>query len=687
MRTKSDGFRWFLARGVAARVEAEKLTRMAGSIQDITNRRQTEEALRASEQRFALFMKHLPGVAFINDPEGRVLFANETYERVVGRKSKELTGCKNDEIFSSEVATRFAEQDHTVRTQGRTLVFDEVVPDTTGPRDWLTSKFPIYREAQPTLVGGMAVDITDRKRVEASLRESEESLRAIFEQAAVGVAQIETSTGRFIRVNQKYCDIVGISDEKMTATTFMAITHPDDLQVDLDNVERLKAGEIREFSMEKRYLRPDGSVVWVDLTVSPMWKIGKEPKQHIAVVEDIGERKDAEAEREKLEVLLRHAQKMQAVGQLAGGVAHDFNNVLTAILGNVELLLPIMERGVEEGSMDVGKSRLEEIKAAGQRAAALTRQLLTFARKDMVKAEVLDLGLVVRGSQEMLRRLLREDIVLDVNTVAGTHCIRADAGQIEQVMMNLVLNARDAMPDGGTLTLTCADADLDDANASVHMDAGPGPHVMFAVSDTGVGMSKETTEHLFEPFFTTKPTGKGTGLGLATVYGILKQTGACILVESELGRGSTFKVYFPAIEEEPAKPEVAASVDALRGDEVILVCEDDELVRRLACQVLRTAGYTVLEAENGKHALAVVASCGGPIHLLVSDVVMPEMDGRRLAEEMGRSRPGIRVVFVSGYTDEVLDGEVLRGEGKDFLQKPFSPEDLLKRVRGLLDQP
>jgi CheY-like chemotaxis protein len=304
----------------------------------------------------------------------------------------------------------------------------------------------------------------------------------------------------------------------------------------------------------------------------------------------------------------------------------------------------------------------------------------------MASVEVLDPGRVIRDAEKMLRQLLREDIVFDVDVAADTHRIRADAGQLEQVMMNLVVNARDAMPKGGTLTVTCANADLNAAHVAAHVGARPGSHVIVSISDSGVGMSNETMERMFEPFFTTKPIGKGTGLGLTTVYEIVKQAGAHISVDSEVDQGSTFTVYFPAAEEEVAKPETVVSHDEQGGDEVILVCEDEERVRRVACQGLRAGGYTVLEAVNGKHALDVAADYDGKIDLLLSDVVMPEMNGKDLAEAMAGSYPEMRVLFVSGYTDDVLDGGVSRSEGKDFLQKPFSPTVLLKRVRGLLDK-
>jgi PAS domain S-box-containing protein len=564
LRTKHHGYRWFLARGAVARDETGKPVRMAGSIQDIDERKQAEESLIEAKEQLECLLETSPVAIYRCEPGGKypATFVSDNVERQLGYEPREFTD---------------------------------------DPQFWARHIHP-----------------DDAARVMANLSDLLEKDHHVHEY-------------RFLH----------------------------------------KDGSYRWMHDESRLVRDaDGNLLdvigsWIDIT----------------------ERKRIEEERRALEAELRQAQKMEAVGQLAAGVAHDFNNLLTVILGNAKLLLPMLEPGCDARTADAAKTRLERITSASQRGAALTRRLLAFGRKEMTKVEVLDPERVIRDAEEMLRRLLRENVAFEVNVAAGTRCIRADAGHIEQIVVNLVLNAHDAMPEGGTLSVTCANADLDQAHANVHTGAGPGPHVMLVVSDTGVGMSKETTEHIFEPFYTTKPMGKGTGLGLATVYGILRQTGAHISVESELDQGSTFRVYFPAVEDEPARAEAAASAEGSGGDEVILVCEDEEPVRQLACDVLRTAGYTVLEAENGRHALEVAAGHGGPIHLLVSDVIMPELDGRKLSQEMIRAHPGLRVMFVSGYTDDMLDSKVSRSKGMDFLQKPFSPAALLQRVRKLLDQP
>jgi PAS domain S-box-containing protein len=529
-------------------------------------------------------------------------------------------------------------------------------------------------------------EMLERKKAEETLRESEGRLRLIADTIEDAFWITDWSDHRPVFVSPAYEKIWGRTAESLyrNPTDWADAIHPDDRQRAWENFAGMQEGE--RYDEEYRVVRPDGSIRWIRDRGFAVRDEKGQVDRVVGIAQDITERKRADEEREKLAAQLRHAQKMEAVGQLAGGVAHDFNNLLTAILGNADLLLPMMEPGLDESSSAMAKHGLQRIKLAGHRAAAVTRQLLAFSRKEMTRAELLDLDQVIRDAEEMLRRLLREDIVFDVRSAPGTRRIRADAGQIEQVIMNLVLNACDAMPEGGTLTVASVDVDADEGHAAAHAGSKRGPHVMLAVSDTGVGMSPETMDRMFEPFFTTKPTGKGTGLGLATVYGIVGQTGAHIAVDSELGKGSMFRVYFPAVEDEAGKREAVASVEESRGDEVILVCEDDESVREVACQALRAAGYTVLEAENGRRGLDESANHDGKIDLLISDVIMPEMSGKELAEAMLRHHPEIRVLFASGYADDVLDGQISQSEGKDFLQKPFGAPALLQRVREVLDQ-
>lgn len=404
--------------------------------------------------------------------------------------------------------------------------------------------------------------------------------------------------------------------------------------------------------------------------------------QFACLFADVTARKKAEQERNRLEDQVRQAQKMDSIGRLAGGVAHDLNNLLTPILGYGEILQAEF-RGDEEK-----RECVEEILRAGQRARDLVAQLLAFGRKQVLEFRTLDLNEVVRGFEKLLRRTIREDIKLRFFLQDPLPPIRGDAGQLEQVLLNLAVNAQDAMPQGGVLTVETGAADLDEAYAASHQGMTAGRHVLLVVSDSGKGMDEEMRAHLFEPFYTTKEKGKGTGLGLATVYGIVRQHGGCIWAYGEPGQGMTFKLFFPQGEGgEGAPPSPEASSRDLRGQETILLVEDNDMVRSLACILLRRQGYTVLPAADGKEALSVLESHGGAVHLLLTDVVMPEMNGRVLYDAMKVRVPDIRVLFMSGYTENVIAHQGVLDPGVHFLPKPFSAETLAAKVREALEQP
>ncbi len=423
---------------------------------------------------------------------------------------------------------------------------------------------------------------------------------------------------------------------------------------------------------EVRFLRRDGSTFWALVSSTGVKGMDGRVQYIDGALSDITERK-------RLEEQLRQAQKMEAVGKLAGGVAHDFNNLLTAITGYAEALTDYLPAGSQ------AHEDAEEITRAAQRAAALTRQLLAYSRQQVLAPQVLELPVVVDQLGGMLRRLIGEDVRLVIRHAPGDSFVRVDRGQIEQVLLNLVVNARDAMPNGGTITISTAPVEIDEAFATTALDTAPGPHVCLTVEDTGTGMDDATRRRAFDPFFTTKAQGKGTGLGLSTVYGIIRQSEGSVVLESTPGSGTTVRVYLPRARERPGAihPDSRTTPTPDAGG-VILVVEDEEMVRDLVCRTLRRAGYTVLVADNGVEALRMSGAFPSPIDLMVTDVIMPRMGGRELADRITALRPGLRILFVSGYANEATGDSELLGPGAEYLQKPFTPSTLLERVREML---
>ena len=513
-----------------------------------------------------------------------------------------------------------------------------------------------------------------QQKIDHALRDSEERFGATFAQAAVGIAHIAMD-GRWLRVNQRCCDILGYTREELLAGTFLAITHHDDLALDQTGIRQFLAGEIRTLAREKRFLHKDGSEIWVDWTLS----VARDPvgqfDYFIAVLQDITARKGLEQE-------LLHAQRMEGIGQLAGGIAHDFNNLLTVISGRSEMVLFRLLPA------DPLRRDLELIYEASAHAATLTRQLLAFSRKQVLQPRVVDLSELVGQSMGLLKRLIGEDIELTFVPGAETGRVRVDPGQIEQVIVNLVVNARDAMPEGGQLTVETSNAELPPDRASSRVDAAPpGSYVMLAVSDTGIGMDRAVQARIFEPFFSTKGPGKGTGLGLATVYGIVKQSGGNVHVYSEPGHGTAFKIYLPRTDASTESAANAAPTPMRGGTETVLLVEDEHEVRRLAFDVLQGLGYRVLEAAVPADATLIAERHVGLIDLLLTDVVMPGMSGRALASRITAVRRETKVLFMSGYTDDAIVRHGVLEPGTSFLEKPFTPPTRARKVREALDRP
>jgi PAS domain S-box-containing protein len=523
-------------------------------------------------------------------------------------------------------------------------------------------------------------ELLERRRAEEKLLASQTSLALAQQVAQMGSWELELlelkplSGQNPLTWSDELCRIFGYEPGQVEISTekFFHMVHPDDREA----IRVAVAEAIRErkrYSIEHRIVRPDGTRRLVREQGDFIYDETGKPRKLVGVAQDITEQRE-------LEEQLRQSQKMEAIGKLAGGVAHDFNNLLTAIIGHTELSLSQLEADNPSGEA------LQEISKAAQRAATLTSQLLAFSRKQILQPKVLNLNGVVSNLEKMLRRLIGEDIEWAAHFGPELGLVRVDPGQLEQVLMNLVVNARDAMPKGGKLTIETDNVELDEAYAQGHVTVTPGRYVMLAVSDTGVGMDAETQARIFEPFFTTKELGKGTGLGLSTVYGIVKQSGGNIWVYSEPGRGTIFKVYLPRVESSAQELErTSVVVKPDQGSETILVVEDNEAVRSLVCRTLRLHGYQVIEAVGGTDALRLSEQSQDAIYLMLTDVVMPQMSGPELAARLMATRPSMKVLYMSGFTDDVivhpgnLDSEV------SFIQKPFTPGALAQKVREILD--
>jgi hypothetical protein len=504
------------------------------------------------------------------------------------------------------------------------------------------------------------------RKAEQALGESEQRYRALFESNPFPMWVYDPQTLAILGVNGAAVEHYGYTRQEFLGLTLRDLRAPADVQLLEQQIDRL--GSAAAGVHAARHVTKDGRVLDVEVNGRAVEFGGR--RVRLVTVHDVTQRK-------LLEEQFRQAQKMDAVGRLAGGVAHDFNNVLNVILGYAELTLRTLDEG------DRRRRNLLEIRKAGEHAASLTRQLLAFGRGQVLQPRVLDLNMVVGEMERMVRRMIGEDIDLVTSLAPELGRVKADPSQLGQVVLNLAVNARDAMPAGGKLTIETADVELD-GRAQPALPAGP--YVLLAVTDTGCGMAKSVQEHIFEPFFTTKEKDKGTGLGLATVYGIVKQSGGAIAVYSEVGAGTTFKIYLPRVEAAAdVVPGGALPAEPAGGSETILLVEDDPAVRRLTHEVLTDAGYRVLEAPGGEDAITLVHGFPGRIDLLLTDVVMPRMNGRELARRLSEMRPGLPTLYMSGYAPGAIVHQGVLEPGLAFIAKPLRPADLTRKVREVLD--
>jgi PAS domain S-box-containing protein len=673
-----EGALEYVKQGAADCVLKHHLGRLPAALwRSLREKTQREEAARLQEQIARAKMDW--EMTFDSIPDPVMLVSEECVIQRANRALAQLVGAEFSQILGKrchEVVHRSEEPHQGCPHQCLLKTGKEARAEVEEP--WLGKVFDYtaspLRDSSGALMGSVIVlrDVTERKRVEEALRGSEEHFRSFAENLPVGVYRT-TPDGRVLMANPALLRMLGYDSLQELASRNLereTVESGYPRSAFREQIER--EGEARDF--EAAWKRRDGSVLLVRESARAIRTDDGTVLYYDGILEDVTERR-------RLEEQLRQAQKMEAVGRLAAGVAHDFNNLLTIVIGYSDLVLQKLSAG------DRMRPTMEEIKRAGERAAWLTRQLLAFSRKQVLQPQILDLNSLLRNADQMLRRVIGEDIELITHLPPGLGRVKADRGQIEQVIMNLAVNARDAMPQGGRLMLEAANVELDSGYARSHEGVLPGPYVMIAMSDTGTGMDAETRAHIFEPFFTTKEHGKGTGLGLSTVYGIVKQSGGNIWVYSEPGKGTTFKIYLPRIDQ--AEKVIAAGElrveKLLPGSETILLVEDEEAVRSLAREALEFRGYRVLETKGATEALKAGEQHKEHIHLLLTDVVMPQMGGRELAELFAPLHPETKVLYMSGYADNAVVHHGLLDPGTALLDKPFTAESLARKIREVLD--
>lgn len=639
--------------------------------------RETQAAKLRALQLLDAIAESSSDAIFAKDREGRYLLFNRQAGRFVGKDPREVLGRNDTAIFSSEQASRIAANDQTVMDEDRTISFQEDLTTAEGMVTFLATKGPLH-DADGKVIGmfGISRDITERKRAEETLRESEAKFRLAFQTSPDPISLSRFSDGTFLDINEGFTKVIGYTREEIIGKTAFETGIWVNPQTREKLVNALKSGGYVE-NMEAVCRTKEGGIR-TGLMSARLLRINQEDVI-LSIIRDITDRVEAEKAKELLESQLLHSQKMESIGRLAGGVAHDFNNMLGVIIGRTEMAM------APEISMDELQLNLEEIHKAAMRSADLTRQLLAFARKQTAIPKILDLNETISGMLMMLRRLIGEDITLAWMPGPDLWKVRVDPSQIDQILANLTVNARDAIPGQGSITLSTEKAVLNDPPDAGEESFVAGKYVLLTMSDTGSGMDKDILEHIFEPFFTTKQVGHGTGLGLATVYGIVKQNNGFLTVSSKPGEGTTFRIYLPVVASEEAAPSEEAPETARGGSETILLVEDDQAILDLSKMILEKLGYTVLAAQSPTRALSLAGRHPGDIHLLITDVVMPELNGRDLMEKLLVLRPRLKCLFMSGYTADVIAHRGILEEGVHFIQKPFSMKTIVREVREALD--
>jgi len=633
--------------------------------------------LEESVDTYRTLVDNSPDLFYRTDLEGRISFMSSSVFRLSGYTAEEAIGMRMAEeiyLFPKERVDFLAK----LQEEGQVDNCEVQLKRKDGTIWWASTSAHLYKDQDGNVCGveGNTRDISKLKAAETSLRAVEERFRLAFHTTPDSINLNRVSDGMYIDINQGFTGMTGYTREDVIGKTSIEINiwkNPEDRRRLIDGLT--KNGFVK--NLEAQYVKKNGDILVGLMSARTLSINGEEIL--LNVTRDITERKAAEEANEKLQKQLVQAQKIEAIGRLAGGVAHDLNNLLAPILGYSELLL------LDNATNDPRNESVKHIIDAGKKARDLVRQLLAFSRKQTLEYKPMDVNETLAGFEKLLRRVIREDVEIEIVLAPNVQSIMADIGQIEQVIMNLVVNASDAMPEGGHLTIEAAPVELDQNYAMTRSDVEPGDYVMLAVSDTGCGMDEKTRSLVFEPFFTTKGE-QGTGLGLATVYGIVKQHGGNIWVYSELGKGTTFKVYLPVSENTNTEKSIPQknSMDQ-KGSEIILLVEDNEQVRDVVRSILERHGYKVLSAENGNEALKLMTLPEEPIDLLLTDVVMPDMNGKELYAKIAKDFPTLNVIYMSGYTDNVIVHHGVLDDGVQFIQKPFSAHSIVSKIREVLD--
>lgn len=669
MRQVNGEYRWYLSQGVPLPGPNGKPEKWVGTWTDINDQKKAEEMVRVSSELLHAVSVSTTDAVFVKDREGRYLLFNPAASRFVGMPAEEVIGKTDEHIFDAVSASKVRTHDNKVMEQGVACNFEEVLTAGGSTRTYLVTKAP-YRSPSGEIIGlvGISRDVTQARLVQEELLLRDRAIMAVTQ--GIVITDPSQPDNPIIYSSPYFETLTGYSADEVKGRNCRLLQGKD---TDPNAVEAIRRAiqERRIFTTEILNYRKEGTPFWNGLTIAPVMD-GDKLTNYIAVLTDVSERR-------KLEDQYRQSQKMEAVGQLAGGIAHDFNNLLTIINGYSDIVIG------DQATTDQVRAVLGEIRTAGERAAGLTAQLLAFSRKTIVDPKILNLNDLVDSIAKMLRRLIGEDIRFTTNLEPKLKRFKADQSLVEQVILNLAVNARDAMPRGGRLTIETHNLVIPSERMPEHPEALSGCYVQLTVSDTGVGMTPEVMAKIFEPFFTTKGVGKGTGLGLATVYGIMKQSGGYIDVSSEPGRGTRFDLLFPAVSDAPKRIVEAGNSVSANGSETVLLVEDEDSVRKLSRMALSLKGYTVFEASRGEDALRLFEKHLSKIQIVVTDVVMPDMGGRALADALRAIKPDLKVLYVSGYTNDAVVRNGVSESSDAFLQKPFTPAMLAKKIRSMLD--